>query len=219
MANGKFVAYYRVSTKRQGESALGLKAQQKAVHDYLNGGDWSVVKEFTEIESGKNDDRKQLLAALEYCKITNSKLCISKLCRLSRSVSFLAALMDSGVEFVCCDNPNANRLTIHILAAMAEQERTEISNRTKIALAQSTKRLGTNNLPESSHETAERARKARITKADVDAEVYRDILTPIACNGLRDIARELNEKGITTTKGGIWYANSVKRVLSRLGFS
>lgn len=217
MAEGKFVSYYRVSTKRQGESGLGLKAQQKAVADYLNGGNWKMIAEFTEIESGKKSDRKELLAAIEHCKLTNSTLLVAKLCRLSRNIAFLTELMESGVEFVCADNPNANRLTIHVLAAVAEQERMEISKRTKLALAQSPNKNRINNLPEASVKTAQHARAALVAKANAQAEAYRDILTPLVCESLAEIARTLNGKNITTPKGGRWYPSSVKNIMTRLG--
>jgi DNA invertase Pin-like site-specific DNA recombinase len=116
---GKFVAYYRVSTDRQGQSGLGLEAQRSAVLTYLDGGSWTMVAEFTEVESGKRADRPQLAAALAACKKHKAKLVIAKLDRLSRNLAFIATLMDSGVEFVAVDNPHANKLTVHILAAVA----------------------------------------------------------------------------------------------------
>ena len=134
MATGKFISYLRVSTDRQGRSGLGLDAQKRAIDDYLNGGNWKVLKEFVEVESGKTNERPQLQAALEACQRTGAMLLIAKLDRLSRNVAFIANLMDSGVEFVACDFPTANRLTIHIMAAMAEYEREMISKRTKDAL-------------------------------------------------------------------------------------
>ena len=119
----RFVAYYRVSTDRQGRSGLGLEAQQKAVRDYLDGGAWEIVAEFAEVESGKRADRPDLARALEACRKHKARLVIAKLDRLSRNLAFIATLMDSGVEFVAVDNPHANKLTIHILAAVAEHER------------------------------------------------------------------------------------------------
>ena len=137
---GKFIAYYRVSTDRQGKSGLGLDAQRKAVEDYLNGGRWTLVHEFTEIESGKRNDRPKLEEALAVCKKQKAKLVIAKLDRLSRNLAFIATLMESGVEFVAVDNPHANKLTIHILAAVYQHEREMISERTKAALAAAKKR-------------------------------------------------------------------------------
>ena len=131
----RFVAYYRVSTDRQGRSGLGLEAQQKAVRDYLDGGAWEIVAEFIEVESGKKSDRPELARALDACRKHKARLVIAKLDRLSRNLAFIATLMDSGVEFVAVDNPHANKLTIHILAAVAEHEREAISERTKAALA------------------------------------------------------------------------------------
>src|SRR3954454_18915621 len=134
MATGKFVAYYRVSTQKQGASGLGLDAQRKAVADYLDGGRWSLVAEFTEVESGKRNDRPELAKALATCRRTGATLIIAKLDRLARNVAFVSNLMEAGVEFVAVDFPTANRLTIHILAAVAEHEREMISARTKDAL-------------------------------------------------------------------------------------
>ena len=121
--SGKFVAYYRVSTDRQGKSGLGLDAQREAVTSYLNGGSWQLVQEFVEVESGKRADRPQLAAALAACRKHKAKLVIAKLDRLSRNLAFVATLMESGVEFVAVDNPHANKLTVHILAAVAQHER------------------------------------------------------------------------------------------------
>src|SRR6476469_7037084 len=135
MDQGKFVAYYRVSTRRQGASGLGVEAQQKAVRDYLNGGRWQLVEEIVEVESGKRDDRPQLAHALDLCRAWRATLIIAKLDRFARNVEFTARLMNSCIEFVAVDFPQANRLTIHILAAMAEHEREMISARTKAALA------------------------------------------------------------------------------------
>ena len=117
---GRFVSYYRVSTDKQGKSGLGLDAQRRAVQQYLNGGTWSLIGEFTEIESGKRNERPELAKALAACKRQKAKLVIAKLDRLSRNLAFIATLMDSGVEFIAVDNPHANKLTVHILAAVAQ---------------------------------------------------------------------------------------------------
>src|SRR2546421_2783287 len=131
---GRFIAYFRVSTDKQGKSGLGLEAQRKAVLDYLNGGRWELVQEFVEVESGKHNERPQLQAALAACKKHRARLVIAKLDRLSRNLAFIATLMESGVEFVAVDNPHANKLTVHILAAVAQHEREMISERTTAAL-------------------------------------------------------------------------------------
>ena len=140
VSHGNFVAYYRVSTGRQGKSGLGLEAQRAAVREHLNGGTWQVVAEFTEIESGKNADRPKLAAALKECRLRRAKLIIAKLDRLARNVAFVSNLMESGVEFEAVDFPQANRLTIHIMAAIAEHEAKMISDRTKAALAAAKRR-------------------------------------------------------------------------------
>src|ERR1700720_1769287 len=130
--SGQFAAYYRVSTDRQGKSGLGIEAQQAAVRGYL--GQATPSAEFTEIETGKRNDRPELERALALCRKRKAKLVIAKLDRLSRNLAFIAALMDSSVEFVAVDNPHATRLTLHILAAVAEHEREMIAQRTKAAL-------------------------------------------------------------------------------------
>src|SRR5215471_7226655 len=112
MTTGKFVSYLRVSTERQGLSGLGIEAQRKAVNDYLNGGNWQLLREFVEVESGKRGDRPKLLAALAHAKATGAAVVIAKLDRLARNVAFISNLMESGVEFVAADMPMANRLTV-----------------------------------------------------------------------------------------------------------
>src|ERR1035438_9685306 len=135
MANGRFISYLRVSTQRQGKSGLGLEAQREAVTSYLNGGTWSLVQEVVEVESGKRNDRPELTRALSLCRIHGARLLVAKLDRLARNVAFISALMESGVEFEAVDLPQANKLTVHIMAAMAEHEAAMISARTKAALA------------------------------------------------------------------------------------
>src|SRR3954470_16957622 len=135
MAVGRFVAYYRVSTDRQGRSGLGLEAQREAVRCYLNGGNWVLADTVTEVESGKRNDRPELDRALGLCRLYGAPLVVAKLDRLARNVAFISKLMESGVEFVAADFPQANRLTIHILAAVAEHEAEMVSKRTKAALA------------------------------------------------------------------------------------
>jgi len=129
-----FIAYYRVSTDRQGRSGLGLEAQRAAVVRYLASVGGILIAEHTEVETGRRNDRPELQKALAGCRKHKARLVIAKLDRLSRNVAFIAALMDAGVEFVACDNPHATRLTLHILAAVAEHEREMISARTKAAL-------------------------------------------------------------------------------------
>ena len=130
----KIIPYYRVSTKKQGRSGLGLAAQKAAVETFVRQHDAKVVAEYREVETGKKSDRPKLAEAIGHAKLAKATLVVAKLDRLARNVAFTSALMESGVEFVACDNPNANRLTIHILAAVAEDEARRISARTKAAL-------------------------------------------------------------------------------------
>ena len=214
---GKFIAYYRVSTDRQGQSGLGLEAQQKAVLDYLNGGSWTLAGEYTEVESGKHADRPQLAAALAACKKQKAKLVIAKLDRLSRNLAFIATLMDSGVEFVAADNPHANKLTIHILAAVAQHEREAISQRTREALAAAKARgvqLGNPRLAE----VRDVANAARQEAADAFAANVRPIIREIQESGissLRGVAKALIARGIKTARGGEWSAVQVTDILNR----
>jgi len=210
---GNFVAYFRVSTDRQGRSGLGLEAQKKAVADYLNGGKWSLIGEFTEVETGKRNDRPELENALALCRKKKAKLVIAKLDRLSRNLAFIAKLMDSGAEFIAVDNPHATKLTIHILAAVAEHEREMIAARTKAAL-QAAKargvRLGRNGADRLSHEYREDAAARARELAPVFEELQSRALS------VRAMARELNDRGIVPLKGGKWHAVTVQRVLARL---
>ncbi|WP_287833263.1 recombinase family protein, partial [Acidiphilium sp.] len=131
----RFVAYLRVSTARQGQSGLGLEAQRSAIAGYLSAAARELLDEFVEVESGKNADRPQLAAAFQACRLTGARLLIAKLDRLSRDAGFLLGLEKAGVEFVAVDMPHANRLTIGIMAVVADEERRMISARTKAALA------------------------------------------------------------------------------------
>ena len=134
-SNGRYIAYYRVSTERQGQSGLGLEAQQAAVEQHLAGGDWTLIESYTEIESGKRNDRPELAKAIAACKRNKATLVIAKLDRLARNVAFVANLIESGVSFLAVDNPHATKLLVHMLAAFAEHERDLISQRTRDALA------------------------------------------------------------------------------------
>ncbi len=131
----KIISYIRVSTKSQGESGLGLEAQRSAVEAFAKERRATILAEYREVETGKRKDRPELAKALAHCRRSKATLVVAKLDRLARNVAFTSALMDSSVDFVCCDNPHANRLTIHILAAVAEAEAVAISERTKAALA------------------------------------------------------------------------------------
>jgi DNA invertase Pin-like site-specific DNA recombinase len=216
---GKFIAYFRVSTDRQGKSGLGLDAQREAVMNYLNGGRWTLVDEFTEVESGKRNDRPELEKALTTCKKQKAKLVIAKLDRLSRNLAFIATLMDSGVEFVAVDNPHANKLTIHILAAVAQHEREIISARTSAALKAVKargKQLGNPKLAEARRQAA----AARKNSADRFSANVLPVIAEIQRSGiqsLRGIARALTARGIATARGGTWTPVQVSAILGRAG--
>lgn len=214
---GRFVAYYRVSTDRQGKSGLGLDAQREAVENYLNGGRWSLVAEFTEIESGRRNDRPELEKALAACKKLKARLVIAKLDRLSRNLAFIATLMDSAVEFVAVDNPHANKLTVHILAAVAQHEREIISARTSAALQAAKargKRLGNPKLSE--------ARRHAVLARKEQADRYSANILPVireiqrsGVQSLRGVARALAARGIRTARGGAWTPVQVSAILHR----
>ncbi len=221
MATGRFVAYYRVSTARQGRSGLGLEAQRDAVGNYLNGGDWKLIAEFTEVESGKRDDRPELARALALCRVRNATLVIAKLDRLARNVEFIARLMNSGVDFVAVDMPQANRLTVHILAAIAEHEREMISARTKAALARAKARgvtLGGDrgNLPRIAKRGAKASAEARSEAAAKRAGDLAEVIADLRKQGatsLRQLAAGLTEREIPAPRGGPWSAMQVSRVI------
>src|SRR3982751_2868685 len=169
MAKGRYVSYLRVSTDRQGRSGLGLDAQRKAVEDFLYGGPWDLIAEFVEVESGKRDDRPKLAEALALCRLRNATLVIAKLDRLSRDAHFLLGLEKAGVDFVAADMPTANRLTVGIMAMVADEERRMISKRTKDALAAARARgvkLGGNRGPVISAEARGVSRKARLVASE-----------------------------------------------------
>jgi DNA invertase Pin-like site-specific DNA recombinase len=221
MANGKFISYLRVSTARQGASGLGLEAQRAAVTGYLNGSEWTLVQEILEVESGKRNDRPALADALRLCRKHRATLVIAKLDRPARNVAFISNLMESGVEFVAVDMPQANRFVVHILAAVAEHEREAISQRTKAALAAAKARgtqLGGRRVSaERFAEIGAAARQVRTEKADKRAANLLPTITQIQASGastLRQIAAGLNQRNITTVRGGEWSAVQVKRVLT-----
>lgn len=216
----RFISYIRVSTKKQGASGLGLEAQQASIANYINGSE--LVAEFVEIESGKRDERPELLGALKLCELTGATLIIAKLDRLSRNVEFTARLMNSGVEFIACDMPQANKFTVHIMSAVAEQEREAISQRTKAALQAAKARgvkLGTpeNLTDEARKRGQEKATLIASAHAQMCAENVWGIIEQLFAEGpsLRGIARELNERGIKSARGGTWTATSVKNIIAR----
>jgi hypothetical protein len=208
-----FVSYFRVSTDKQGITGLGMDAQREAVGRYVqNRG--NIVAEFVEVESGRKEKRPQLCAALEECRKRRAVLLIAKLDRLARNVAFIANLMNSDVEFVVVDMPHANRLTIHILAAVAEHEREMISQRTKAALA-AAKARGTK-LGNPRYQEALAKARAALGYRPPPPQVL-DLMAEWRCGGdtLRQIADRLNGLHLRTPQGFPWYASTVRIALSR----
>ena len=226
MTRGTFVSYLRVSTLKQGQSGLGLEAQRKAVEDYLNGGDWTVIEEMVEIESGKNNRRPKLMEAIDLCKASGATLVVAKIDRLTRDAAFLLNLKDAGIEFIAADMPEANRLTIGIMALVAEQEREAISQRTKAALAAARARgiqlgaykdgkfvgrVGT----AADAKAASEARTALYRRRSMERLPMIAKVDPEGVLSLRAIAQKLNDMRVpTVSENGSWSANSVRRLKS-----
>ena len=209
---GRFIAYFRVSTDRQGRSGLGLDAQREAVLRHVGSNRGELIGEFCEIESGKRNDRPQLAAAISATKRAKATLIIAKLDRLARNVHFVSGLMESGVDFVAADNPHANKLMVHMLAAFAEHEREQISQRTKDALAAAKARgirLGRNG--------ADRLAPAYRAEAIERARQLAPVLAELRAAGMsaRQIAAELTARKIATPGGGRWHAQAVIRMIGR----
>lgn len=221
----KAVFYLRCSTQAQGRSGLGLDAQRAAVEDFCASRGWHSLASFVEVESGKNDDRPELARALHHAKVTGATLVVAKLCRLSRNVAFLAALQDAGVRFVAADMPEANELTIHIMAAMAQAERKAISTRTREALRAARARgraLGNPNgaaalrRAQKGNAAAVAAVKASAGRFATDLRPILDDISRAGVSSLHGIAGELNARGIETARGGRWTATAVRRLQDRL---
>ncbi|MET3762702.1 recombinase family protein [Sphingomonas sp. UYEF23] len=220
------VAYYRVSTARQGASGLGLDAQRAAVEGLCAARGWELIAPpFQEIESGKRVDRPELLKALDRAKLTGARLVIAKLDRLSRDAVFLLTLQNSGVRFVAADMPDANELTVGIMALVAQSERKAISTRTREALsaakargqrlgnpngAATFKRAGKGNTAALEAVTANATARA----AEMGPTVER--LRSAGVVSLGGIAAALNDDGILTARGGRWHASSVRNLLARI---
>lgn len=222
----KIIAYYRVSTKKQGQSGLGLEGQQAAVEAFANQENAKILQAYTEVETGKRADRPALAQAIGHAKLAKAQLVVAKLDRLARNVAFLSSLMESGVDFVACDNPHANRLTIHILSAVAEDEAHRISQRTKAALAAAKRRgvkLGSArpghwNGRERGWQQATKAAAKRRSEQARDAYAF---LVPLMIElresgeSFQAIADRLNADGHMTTRGKPWTGTQVWRVLKR----
>lgn len=223
MAEGKFISYLRVSTARQGQSGLGLEAQRKAVTDYLNGGSWKLVREFVEVESGRNVKRPQLHEALRHCKMLGATLVVAKLDRLSRNAEFLLSLQNAGVSFVAADNPHANEMTVGILAIVAEYEakQTSIRTRSALAVAAKTKKLGSPRpITRKAQLLGAIAASARRTEL---ADEWHSVVAPSVARAMQEhgtlagAAKALNSMGIPTRRGKEWTPNAVRMVMLRVG--
>jgi DNA invertase Pin-like site-specific DNA recombinase len=207
----KFVAYFRVSTDRQGRSGLGLDAQRLHVKNYVASSNGNLLEEFVEVESGRKADRPQLAAAIAKCKKNNAILLIAKLDRLARRVHFISGLMETGVQFRAADMPNADKFMLHVYAAMAEEEARRISERTKHAL-QSAKARGIK-LGVTGRALAERHKAA----AQEFAISVGPTIAALKADGLsvRKIADRLNFDNVKSHSGGAWHPTAVQRVWSR----
>jgi DNA invertase Pin-like site-specific DNA recombinase len=217
----RYIAYYRVSTARQGRSGLGIEAQKQAVQAHLKGE--KPLSEFVEVESGRRSDRPQLAAALAACRVHKAMLVIAKLDRLARNVAFVARLMEAGIEFEAVDFPQANKLTIHILAAVAEHEARMISDRTRAALAAAKARgtiLGGFRGRAGTCTDLAKARTIRTARAKqrvIDLMPTIQSLQSTGIRSLRSIATGLSARGICAPRGGNWSAAQVRTVLARIG--
>ena len=218
----KYIAYYRVSTAKQGQSGLGLEAQQAAVADYLKSNSGELVTEYTEIQSGSKDNRPELQAALRQCRLTGAILLIAKLDRLSRNRAFLMNVQDSSVQFVAVDMPEANHFTVGLMACLADYERQLISERTTAALKAAKARgvkLGNPRLDEVRNSDTTAARAARVINAKQRNAEMLDIINEMRDESdndlsLRDLTKMLNAAGYKTSRGKKWHPTSVMRVLA-----
>lgn len=217
----RYVAYYRVSTQKQGKSGLGLEAQRKMVSDFIAANGGELVSEFTEIESGKLDNRPELIAAMKQASLVGGKLLVGKLDRLSRDLHFITSLQKSKVDFVVCDLPGCDSFTINIYGALAQREREMISARTKAGLQAAIARgvkLGTNNLPPEMQLEAS-AKGVTIIKQNADnfASKVATVIEGMLSQGksLRAIARELDNLDVQTARGGKWTPTAVKNAIAR----
>ncbi|MEM6635543.1 MAG: recombinase family protein [Pseudomonadota bacterium] len=221
----KVIAYIRVSTQRQGQSGLGIEAQKAEIAAFAQANDAVIEAEYIEIESGGRNDRPELAKALKHARVTGSRLVIARLNRLSRNAAFLLALKDSGVDFVAADMPNANTMTIGVMALVAQEEREAISRNTKAALAAAKARgqkLGNPNGARAlrlANKGNVASRVAMTERANARAADLSDVLDHIASKGhatLAAQAKELNRRGIKTANGGRWHPATVSNLRKRI---
>ncbi|WP_449410511.1 recombinase family protein [Methylobacterium komagatae] len=228
MASGRYVAYFRVSTGKQGRSGLGLDAQRQTVLDRLNGGEWAISGEFTEIESGRVSHRPELEKALAYCRVMGAKLIVANVSRLTRNPDFMSRLVEAGVEVEFCDLPKVEgpvgTFMLRQMLSVAELEAGMIAERTRKALA-AAKARGVKLGGDRGNLATDGAKGRAISKAVRQEQSQRrssdlsGIIAQIKAEGavsLREIAKGLNDRGIPTARGGEWSAVQVSRVLGRV---
>jgi DNA invertase Pin-like site-specific DNA recombinase len=222
----RFIAYYRVSTDQQGRSGLGLEAQKETVRGFLNGGDWTLVDEVIEVESGRLADRPQLARALAQCRIMRATLVVANVSRLTRSVAFLSRLLEAGVDVRFCDLPQiegpTGKFMLQQMAAVAELEAGLIGDRTRKALAAAKLRgvkLGNPANLRNADGGRVNGRAVRTQAANGRAADLAPIIAALQASGatsLRQIAKGLDARGIRTARGGEWSAVQVRRVMDRM---
>lgn len=215
----KYIAYYRVSTQRQGQSGLGLEAQKTIVNNFIKSHGGEIVKNYTEVESGKNDkNRPNLQSALKECSTNGYTLLVAKLDRLARNLHFITTLMESNIDFIACDIPSANNFTIHIFATLAEMERDMISTRTKEALKSLKERgikLGNPNATftdDMRQKSAEVLKEKRLNNEN-NKNAKRIISFMKDTHTLQQIADYLNNEGLVSSRGGKFYPSTIKNLL------
>jgi DNA invertase Pin-like site-specific DNA recombinase len=217
----KFIAYYRVSTQKQGKSGLGRDAQEKMVNDFVKANGGEIVGVYEEVESGKNDNRPVLAKAMKHAALVGGRILVGKLDRLSRDLNFITSLQKNRVDFVVSDMPHCDSFTIHIYGALAQRERELISSRTKAGLAAAKARgvkLGTNNLNMNMvKEASAKGALVRCQNADYFAAKVTPVIEAMTAQGksLRVVAAELDNLGVKTARGCKWTATAVKNALAR----
>lgn len=209
----RYIAYYRVSTVRQGQSGLGLEAQRAATATFISSTDAELVAEFTEVESGKRANRPELAEAVKVCRNGGAILLIAKLDRLARNVHFISGLLESGVKFTAIDMPNADRFMLHVYAAMAEEEARRISERTTAALAAAKARgvrLGANGAALAARHKADANKRVKAIECCLRQLIQVERLT------FRRAADRMNTMQVPTAEGKFWHSTSVFRAWKRI---